>query len=612
MIGPLRVFIVAVLSLSASAADKWLRVKSENFEILSTAGDRRAKEVLTDFERVYNFFEQSVQRSIKPDVPMRIIHFRNEKEYIPYRPSEVAAAFYMPGPDADYVVMHGSGDSRIAIHEFVHLLVKHSYKTALPVWLNEGVAELYSTMRQIGDKVQVGGLIDGHMHLFQSQKPVPLVDLLDAGHDSKLYNRKQHAGMFYAESWALTHMLQLSPEYRRGFNKFFQQIAVGTPSYQALEAVYSKPVARIEKDLNAYLRGNSFFGVNFDIRMRNRIAGDVAVDEPSQGAIDAALASLLAGSGHRAEAASLIASAAQRDPKDPAIAIARGYLEWRDGKFEEARGEFRRALELGSENKRVVADLARLSAGRDPDTTIAALTRLRKIEPPSVEQKILMAEQLVRKKLYGAAHGELTGIKSVTADQAFRLMTVRARSYDGLNMQDEALAAAQEARKHAKDSESVFADQMVRYLEFRKQRAAVEAAAPPSAENAVAVTPSFEEEREGPVMRRRYVDKNGRKIEEIIDRSKRSPYGQLLREVKGKFTMFDCKGSLPLVVLTLADGSTAAYRISEPNNLVAANRGQGMEMDLTCGPQPLKPVSVWYEPSTADGVAGILWQIHFE
>jgi tetratricopeptide (TPR) repeat protein len=634
MVGKFLSFALCTATILLHAADnnaKWLRVRSGNFEVLTTANEKRARETLVEFERVLSFFEQSLQRPIKPDVPLRIILFRNEKEFGAYRTSESAAAYYQPGPDADYIVMHNAGDARIAIHEFVHLLVKHSYKTHLPIWLNEGIAELYSTMQAIGNKVQIGGLIPGHIILFRSEKPIPLPMLLDVDRGSKYYNRKQHAGMFYAESWALTHMLQLSPAYRQGFGKFFELMDRGSSSSQALEAAYGKPIARIEEDLEAYLRGDSFFGVNFDAKLRTKLdSGEVSSESPQQSDVDTALAALLAATGRRPEALALLGEASTKDPQNPAVAIAKGYLEWRDGHYNEARAEFRRAFELGSQNKRVLLDLARMSAGSDPDTATAALMRLSKLESPSLEVKLLHAELLLRKNMFGAAHGALSDIGKVSPEEAYRLLRARARIYDGLNMPAEAMTAATDAQKYAKsESEKEYSKRFVDYLESRKKRAENAAASAALAEQARLAENtstgagssklSFSDE-EGdspgkPELRRRYTDEQGRQVREYAA-VERSPHGVKLQEVKGVFVALQCSGGSANVMLRTPDGKTAAYQIREPNNLVAKNRGQGMEMELNCGPQTPKPVSVWFESESLTpgqtGIAGILWQIHFE
>src|SRR5438046_874231 len=76
-----------------------------------------------------------------------------------------------------------------------------------PTWLNEGLADLYSTLRMQGDKALVGDLIPGRLQSLSTEKWVPLSVILSAGQDSPYYNEKSKAGSFYSESWALVHML---------------------------------------------------------------------------------------------------------------------------------------------------------------------------------------------------------------------------------------------------------------------------------------------------------------------------------------------------------------------------------------------------------------------
>ena len=91
------------------------------------------------------------------------------------------AAFYLKGRDRDHIVMGGMGvdyDST-AVHEFVHLLVARS-GTKLPLWLNEGLAELYSNLEPQGKTVHVGKLIPGQVLRLRETKWIPLDKLTEA------------------------------------------------------------------------------------------------------------------------------------------------------------------------------------------------------------------------------------------------------------------------------------------------------------------------------------------------------------------------------------------------------------------------------------------------
>ena len=51
--------VILILAFSAPArpAEFWLHIRSRNFEMYSTAGERAARDCILHFERVRNFFE---------------------------------------------------------------------------------------------------------------------------------------------------------------------------------------------------------------------------------------------------------------------------------------------------------------------------------------------------------------------------------------------------------------------------------------------------------------------------------------------------------------------------------------------------------------------------
>lgn len=600
MLRKLLVFGLILSQAAAFAADRWIRMQGAGFELISTASEGRARETLREFERVASFFEQALDRPVRPDVPLRIVLLRGEKEFQQYNPGEVAAAYYAPGPDRDYIVMYPSGEQnrRTAIHEFVHLLVKHSGAKDWPVWLNEGVAELYSTMRPIGNKIQVGGLIEGHMIAFRTEKPIPLRDMLAAGHNSPLYNNKRHAGMFYAQSWALTHMLQLQPDYRGGFGKMLQLITEKHDSATAIEAALGKPIARVQKDLDAYMRGDSFLGANFDIKITSK--ADVAVDTP--GAIDIAVTrAALLGIAHQSDAAfALLDAEIAKTPNDPALHSAKGFLHYRTAKFDLARESFRQAYTLGTDNARVLQDLAKMSTRDDPETTIGAVQRLIASGEPGLDIRLLLADAYLRQKKFGAAHSTLANIKKVTKDDAFHLFRIRAQAEDGLN-QPGALETAKRAQQFAPDNHRDFIDRYVQYLEqkrdFASRQQAFELRQQPAPDVVPQARASFDQQ---PAEEQAGVH--------------RSPQGKQLLRARGKFTELVCRGDQAVVVIRLGPQSFMRLVILDPNRLITSDNGVSKALDFTCGAQKGRDVVAWFDDAQhkESNSAGSLWELHLQ
>jgi len=153
-------------------------------------------------EQVRGFFVQVLGHGPARPVPVRIVAFGSAKEFEPYRINEFAAAYYQPTSRRDYIVM-GPGSAATfstVVHEYVHLVVEHS-NMHLPPWLNEGMAELYSTLQPQSDKILVGSLIPGRVEALRRDNWVPLATILAAGHDSPYYNEKNKAGSLYNEGF---------------------------------------------------------------------------------------------------------------------------------------------------------------------------------------------------------------------------------------------------------------------------------------------------------------------------------------------------------------------------------------------------------------------------
>ena len=317
-----------------SAADvysqsKWIRIQSPNFEAYSSAGERETRDALRYFERVRDFFLQVNRREPPKPVPVYVIVFGSEKEYAPYRINEFAAAYYFGGADRDYIVLGRTGDqaAQVAVHEYVHLVARHA-GLKFPPWLNEGLAELYSTVRMQGDKALVGDPILGRFQALFSEKWVPLSVILSAGQDSPYYNEKSKAGSLYSEGWALVHMLQLSPDYVSKFPEFLNTVQNGMDSAAAFEKVYGKTVSAVEKDLEAYIRGNQFYARLYPVKLASGRENYPATPAPMF-EVKLALAGLTNRPGKETETRKTLEDLTREDPKRPEPWAALGYLAWR-------------------------------------------------------------------------------------------------------------------------------------------------------------------------------------------------------------------------------------------------------------------------------------------
>jgi len=141
----LKFALAAFIILSLRGAEmRWIKLRSANFDMYTTASERSARETLKYFEQVRSFFQQGMGNIPGKPLPVRIVAFNSKKEYEPYRLNNFATAFYQATPTTDDIVLSETGYDvfPVAVHEYVHLVTKHMGMN-LPPWLSEGMAELY-------------------------------------------------------------------------------------------------------------------------------------------------------------------------------------------------------------------------------------------------------------------------------------------------------------------------------------------------------------------------------------------------------------------------------------------------------------------------------------
>jgi tetratricopeptide (TPR) repeat protein len=416
------------------------------------------------------FFDRS--RILAPDnnLPVTIVLFRNMKEFRPYSPNEATAAYYTGDNSRDYIVMSGAAedDRPIAVHEFMHLLVRRGNLT-WPIWLNEGVAELYSTLKPHANTVAVGIIPTGRAISLQLEKWMPLERLLNVARDSPEYNTKQHAGAFYAQSWLLTHMLAISDDYRPGFPKFLRMMTEGRSAEGAFSSVYNKPISAVEKDLKDYFRTSSIKVALFPTQLRKIQVGQPGRADPVLAQLH--LARVLASVNLVQEASSRLKQLAAANSDRWEVQDALGQIAWRTGAFAEATGALRKAVALKPPAWHVYYDYARLASSDQGEgaAVLAALREVLRLNPTHLEAKLLAGEQMYRMRQYREAIEHYKTIKSVTPALAGCLFIGMAWAHLGTEQLEDARSAALSADKYAReDRDKQDVARILDYLNRRK------------------------------------------------------------------------------------------------------------------------------------------------
>ena len=587
-------FIAAAVSTAPGNQDPWLKITSANFELYTTGGERSGRELVRHFEEVRSFFVQAFGDRLPDAKPACIIAFRNEKEFEPYRPTEFAAAFFHAGIAHDFIVMSsGSSDHYpLAVHEFTHLMV-HEGGHEYPPWFNEGLAELFSNLEPMGNKIKVGQDIPGRMLTLDREKWLPLATLLAVDRNSPYYNEKSKAGIFYAESWKLVHMLFLHPSYRPQLKALDAALKKGDSAY-TLEAVYHKSIPAIEADLHRYLNGGTVNVMMFNIQLPK------AVDTPQVGTAAGmsarlALAEILSNTRGESEKAGAAYEALSKEyPKRWEVEEGWGQFCWFQRKLDDAARHYARAVELGGEDPRLFLDYGRvLYYSNRADEAIDILGKAARLNPGNDEIHFELGSAYMRHGNYGAAVAELSSVKKVQPAQAYGYFYNLAFAEYRLGQTAEAKANSAKARTFThKPEELAQLDRLDRALEPPAARADSGGSRKTSGDSAE--TPRLV--HHGPA--------------EETEAPQAQP-APALPSVEGVLEHLECGKSARLHVRV--DGKIRIFVIADPRS-VTIRSGDGAPVDLQCGPQkPPRALRIEFQavPGQPDA-AGLVRSLEFK
>jgi len=561
-----------IFALGAFGAANWKLARSEHFELYTPAGDATARYLIRHFETVRDFFQRVMKQRHDPGV-VRLVLFTNIKDYEPRRPGKLTSAYYLKSATGDWIVMGRlDNDSvrELATHEYLHLLVG-TQDGSLPLWLNEGLAESYQTLRNYGGKVMLGEIPNGTLQVARSQKWIPVRDLLAADHKSDLYHNPKLGGMFHAESWILTHMLMFEPEYMDRFGQFVNRLASGADSVTALNDTYGLTTAEFEQRAQGYMRRGEFFTGLVNARIESS-RDDVTITPAPDWQVEVVLAQLL--TDHEEGLKALRALRAQQ-PKRPEVAAALGLYLLQLDQHAEAAKLIEEAYDGGVADPNLLHGLAQ-SPQAPARKRIVALQKLLAQDPERLDTRLRLARALLNDHQPSEAYATLEPIKLVPPDEAPRFFQLLVELAMERGDKAEAQRALQRILDLPGDSpQKAGARRLMAELQRRETPARTSSSGP------------MTDSGSAPVLRR------GTPASSLVEQPQEKPPRP---RFVGRFSELRCGGNQAWIVLDTEQGRKTIL-LDRPSEILLKGAGHGT-LDLTCGQQsPAPRVAVEYDPA---------------
>jgi tetratricopeptide (TPR) repeat protein len=254
-------------------------------------------------------------------------------------------------------------------HEYAHAIL-HLNLPVLPEWVDEGMAEFYSTFQaDFRDGKSLIGRAPARVEAIRGEPLLPLSQVLTSEGANKFKRDPTTVQRFYAQSWALVHYLQMADGgKRRGqLTTYLKLLEAGRSIDDAFKDAFATTFDDLQRELQAYMGRTTFPASLLD-------AGTLAVTPT-------------------------VESMTEADAR-----YIQGDLLFKAGAANDANEEFTKALALDPTH--AGARLARAGFLLDQgkfDDAIALLQDIKGTSPPNVRARDLLIVALQRARRYEEA-----------------------------------------------------------------------------------------------------------------------------------------------------------------------------------------------------------------
>jgi hypothetical protein len=359
------------------AADgPWICVQSPHFTVLTQASVGHAHEWAMTMEQFYRGMNAMFHARGPQPPRVTVVLFKDNDDFDKYKPLENGkpaelAGFFLRG-DGLSIMALGLDDQSDEVRRTIQHEAVHWYFSTrgipLPLWLEEGVAEVYSTFDMIDDNTcRFGEVVGSHLSFLTQVQLLPVRRLVRLPRSAIQYNETIRTGIVYAESWALAHYLIFGNDARisgraGGLNRYVGSLFAGPPTEQDFVNAFGFNYAQADERLHDYIWDGQYHEFQFKLPSAD-VERTLLSFPASPGEIDLAMGSLLFGNRSPAEGEPLLRRAAAEMPRDPRPWQLLGETALRDSRFSEAADDFKKAVAAGAGDYFVYFSLASAEIG---------------------------------------------------------------------------------------------------------------------------------------------------------------------------------------------------------------------------------------------------------
>jgi tetratricopeptide (TPR) repeat protein len=321
--------------------------------VLSQLNSYDTAEWIREYDQFIASTSNMLSINVKVLPPLTVILFARSRDFAPYTPTRPngqkanIAGLFVRQPSWSVIGLAQDSEDEntkhTIFHEGTHWLMSVD-PARQPAWFAEGIAELFSTFERRGSKVNWGKPIGDHIFQLQRGGTMPLGEFLVQ--DSAIFDRQDHTGRFYAQSWAFVHFLLVSndPARRALLIKYLNAYRTNSAA-ATVDIAFGSTLNDVDRTFKSYLSQPTFAYITKPV-VPAADPQPLAVAPPAE--VESALAFFALGGDKPELARQHVAKAMQLDPSLPGPHEVLAYLSKFDNEIDPAATHAEAALRNGS------------------------------------------------------------------------------------------------------------------------------------------------------------------------------------------------------------------------------------------------------------------------
>jgi tetratricopeptide (TPR) repeat protein len=347
---------LAAGALATAKAPEWTVVNTPHFTVLTSGAVSAAQTWAEELERFRLGLGRIMPANAARLRPVVVVVFPTDKAFRPYKilqngkPAAIGG-YFSRSDSVNAISLAQDSDPketrRIIFHEATHWFLS-TRDEPLPEWLEEGIAEVFSTFAADEKQFTVGDAIGGHVRYLRAEGLPPLRQLLGTSRGKMNYNDLDRTGQFYAGSWLFAHWVTFGAKApgEASLARYLELMKSSRDPEAAFAGAFGGDYAAVDRLVLRYLLDGRY------VRRRFALPAEplaIAAPRPAtEGEVEYALGALLLGARGPAAGLPRLRRAAELDAGNPRGWEVLGFAQLRLNDHGAALAAFDHATAAGS------------------------------------------------------------------------------------------------------------------------------------------------------------------------------------------------------------------------------------------------------------------------